>query len=229
MHFCVRVCCSACVSACQRYSQYPREQSWLIVHLPLQNQATFSNCPLTSLILHVIFKQLKSEAVGSKKKIKETNEKPLRNTNLVASLAATSRPAFKLYHHDGDVVRAATVERLQDDALGAEVGLVKTLADKPHGLLVAEGVPQAIGRQDHELWLQFIQVKGHDVRVGDDYIEVLQWVVPERAGHGQDPLNSPGTIKTDESTCKDTRSVLVTGDADRFCGPVEHMQLFAVC
>lgn len=160
---------------------YDVKQLWVDRHSPLQNQATIWNCTLTSFFLHLILKQLNSEAVGKNKQTNKQRKETLCNTNLVAGLAAPSLAAFKLHHHDGDVVRAAAVERLQDDALGAEVGLVETLADEAHGLLVAEGIPQAIGRQDHELWLQFVQVKGHDVRVGDDYIEVLQWVVPERA------------------------------------------------
>lgn len=77
---------------------------------------------------------------------------------------------FKLHHHDRDVVWAAAVKRLQHDALGAEMWLVQALADETHGLFVAEGVPQAIRRQDHELGLQFVQVKGHHVRLGDDHV-----------------------------------------------------------
>lgn len=115
-------------------------------------------------------------------------------------LAAPPSPAFKLHHHDCDVVRAATVERLEDDAFGAKVRLVQTLAHKPHCLLVAEGVPQAVGRQDHELWLQLVQVKGHNVGVRDDDVEILQWVVSQRTRHGKDSLNSPRSIKTNESS-----------------------------
>lgn len=98
--------------------------------------------------------------------------------HLLPSLAAPPSSTFELHHHDSDVVGAAAVEGLQDDALGAKVRLVQTLADEPDGLLVAESVPQAIGCQNHELWLQFVQVKGHDIGVGDDYVEVLQRVVP---------------------------------------------------
>lgn len=93
--------------------------------------------------------------------------------DLLPSFATPPGPAFELHHHDGDVVRATTVERLEDNALGTEVRLIQTLADEPNGLLVTEGVPQAIRCQDHEFWLQFIQVKGHDIRIRDDYIEVL--------------------------------------------------------
>lgn len=103
--------------------------------------------------------------------------------HLLPRLAAPSSSTFKLHHHDGDVIGAAAVERLEDDTLGAEVRLVQTLTDKPHRLLVAEGVPQAVGCQDHELWLQFVQVKGHDIRIGNDYIEVFQRVVPQGTGH----------------------------------------------
>lgn len=98
--------------------------------------------------------------------------------HLLPCLAAPSSSTFELHHHDGDVIRAASVERLEDDALGAEVRLVQTLTDEPHRLFVTECVPQAVGRQDHELWLQFVQVKGHDIRIGDDYVEVFQRVVP---------------------------------------------------
>lgn len=122
--------------------------------------------------------------------------------DLIPALATPPGSALELHHHDGDVVGAAAVERLEDDALGAEVRLVQALADEPDGLLVAESVPQAVGRQDHELWLKFVQVKGHDVRVGDDDVEVLQRVVSKRAGHGQDPLDPPGAIKTDETSWK---------------------------
>ena len=125
--------------------------------------------------------------------------------NLLPRLAAAAAPpssTLELHHHDGNVVGAAAVEGLKDDALGAEVRLVQALADEPDGLLVAEGVPQAVGGQDHELRLQFVQVKGHDVRVGDDHVEVFQWVVPERAGHRQDSLHSPGAVETDEASWK---------------------------
>lgn len=80
---------------------------------------------------------------------------------------------FKFNHHDGDVVWAATVKRLQHDALGAEMWLVKALADETHSLLVTEGVPQAIRCQDHELGLQFVQVKGHHVRFRDNHVQLL--------------------------------------------------------
>lgn len=122
------------------------------------------------------------------------------NLTLLPSLATPPSSTFELHHHDSDVVGAAAVKRLQDDAFGAEVRLVQALANEPDGLLVAESIPQAIGRQDHELWLEFVQVKGHDIRVRDDYVEVLQWVVPQRAGHSQDSLHSPGSIKTDETS-----------------------------
>lgn len=122
--------------------------------------------------------------------------------DLLPSLATPPSSTFELHHHDSDVVGAATVERLEDNAFGAEVRLVQTLANKPDSLLVAESIPEAIRSQDHELWLQFVQVKGHDIRVGDDYIEVLQWVVPKRARHSQDSLDSPGSVKTDETSWK---------------------------
>ena len=108
--------------------------------------------------------------------------------------------AFKLYHHDSDVVRATTVEGLEDDALGAEVRLVQSFPDEADRLLVAEGVPQAVGRQDHELRLHLVQVEGHDVRIGHDHVEVLQGVVAQRTGHGQDALDAPWTVETDETT-----------------------------
>lgn len=101
--------------------------------------------------------------------------------DLLASLVTAPSSTFELHHHDSDVVGAATVERLEDNAFGAEVRLVQTLANEPDSLLVAESIPQAIGGQDHELWLQFVQVKGHDIGVRDHYIEVLQWIVPKRA------------------------------------------------
>lgn len=108
----------------------------------------------------------------------ENNVSSKLDHDLLSRLATPAGSTFELHHHDGDVVGAAAVERLEDDALGAKVRLIQTLADKPDGLLVAESVPQAIRRQDHELWLQFVQVKGHDVGVGDDYVEVFQRVVP---------------------------------------------------
>lgn len=108
--------------------------------------------------------------------------------------------AFELDHHDGDVVGATTVEGLEDDALGAEVRLVQALPDEADGLLVAEGVPQPVGRQDHELRLQLVQVEGHDVGIGDDHIEVFQRVVAKGARHGQDALDPPGTVETDEAS-----------------------------
>lgn len=108
--------------------------------------------------------------------------------------------AFEFDHHDGDVVGTTTVEGLEDDALGAEMRLVQALPDEADGLFVAEGVPQPVGCQDHELRLQFVQVKGHDVRIGNDHVEVFQGIVAKRARHGQDPLDSPGTIETDEAS-----------------------------
>lgn len=122
--------------------------------------------------------------------------------DLLPCLVTPPSSAFELHHHDGDVVGASAVERLEDDAFGAEVRLVQTLANEPDGLLVAESIPQAVRCQDHKLRLEFVQVKGHDIRVRDDYVEVLQWVVPKRAGHSQDSLHSPGSIKTDETSWK---------------------------
>lgn len=98
---------------------------------------------------------------------------------------------FKLDHHDGDVVRTTAVEGLEDDALGTEVRLVQPFPDEANRLLVAEGVPQTVRRQDHELGLQLGQVEGHDVGIGNEYVEVLQRVIPQGAGHGQDALDSP--------------------------------------
>lgn len=66
--------------------------------------------------------------------------------DLLPGLATPPSSTFKLHHHDGDVVGAAAVERLEDDALGAKMRLIQTLADEPDSLLVAESVPQAIGR-----------------------------------------------------------------------------------
>lgn len=86
--------------------------------------------------------------------------------------------------------------------------LIQAFLDEPDSLLVAESIPQAVGCQDHELWLQFVQVKGEDVGVGNDNVQVLQRVIPQRAGHGQDPLNTPGAIKADESTWRETQTLL---------------------
>lgn len=108
--------------------------------------------------------------------------------------------AFEFDHHDGDVVGATAVEGLEDDALGAEMRLVQALPDEADGLFVAEGVPQPVWRQDHELWLQLVQVKGHDVGIRDDHVEVFQGVVAKRARHGQDALYPPGTVETDEAS-----------------------------
>lgn len=134
---------------------------------------------------------------------KNSDRDDLSEHALLSHLATAPSTAFELHHHDSDVVGAAAVERLEDDALGAKVGLIQALANEPDSLLIAERVPQAVGGQYHELWLQFVQVKGHDVRVRDHYIEVLQRVVPKRAGHSQDTLNSPGSIKTDETSWKE--------------------------
>ena len=113
--------------------------------------------------------------------------------------------AFKLDHHDGDIVRATTVEGLEDDALGAEVRLVQSFPDEANRLLVAEGVPQAVRRQDHELRLQLVQVKGHDVGIGNDHVEVFQRVISQRTGHGQDALDTPRAIETNETACGGSR------------------------
>lgn len=115
--------------------------------------------------------------------------------------------AFEFDHHDGDVVGATAVEGLEDDALGAEMRLVQALPDEANGLFVAEGVPQPVRRQDHELRLQLVQVKGHDVGIGDDHVEVFQGVVAERAWHGQDALDSPGTVETNEASWESRRNV----------------------
>lgn len=106
--------------------------------------------------------------------------------------------AFKLDHHDGDVVGATTIEGLEDDALGAEMRLVQSFPDEANRLLIAEGVPQAVRRQDHELRLQLVQVKRHDVRIRNDHVEVLQGVIAQRTGHGQDALDTPRAIEADE-------------------------------
>lgn len=125
--------------------------------------------------------------------------------------------AFEFDHHDGDVVGTTAVEGLEDDALGAEMRLVQALPDEADGLFVAEGVPQPVGRQDHELRLQLVQVKGHDVRIRNDHVEVFQGVVAKRARHGQDPLDSPGTIETDEASLgpeqnEEFKHLVKTGD-----------------
>ena len=174
--FCVCVCVCVCVCTYQQYS---------------------SQCPNFNFLQSCCRVTLAapSEKMG---KITISQLEP----DLIPALATPPGSALELHHHDGDVVGAAAVEGLEDDALGAEVRLVQALADEPDGLLVAESIPQAVGRQDHELWLKFVQVKGHDVRVGDDDVEVLQRVVSKRAGHGQDPLDSPGAIKTDETSWK---------------------------
>lgn len=111
-----------------------------------------------------------------------------------------ARLAFEFDHHDSDVVGTTTVEGLEDDALGAEMRLVQTLPDETDGLFVAEGVPQPVGCQDHELRLQLVQVKGHDVGIRNDHVEVFQGVVAKRAWHSQDPLDSPGTVEADEAS-----------------------------
>jgi len=120
--------------------------------------------------------------------------------SLPTSRAAAAGPVLELHHHDGDVVGATAVEGLQHDALGAVVRLIQPLAHEAHRLLVAEGIPQAVRRQDHELGLQLVQVEGHNVGVGDDHVEVLQRVVAQRAGHGQDTLHAPGAVEADETT-----------------------------
>lgn len=89
--------------------------------------------------------------------------------------------AFEFDHHNSDVVGATAVEGLEDDALCAEMRLVQALPDVADGFFIAEGVPQPIRRQDHELRLQLVQVKGHDVRIGDDHVKVFQGVVAKRA------------------------------------------------
>lgn len=63
------------------------------------------------------------------------------DSDLLPSFATPPSATFELHHHDSDVVRAATVERLEDDAFGAKVRLVKALANEPNGLLVAERIP----------------------------------------------------------------------------------------
>lgn len=131
-----------------------------------------------------------------------TARRDLRSTGRLA-LAGL---AFEFDHHDGDVVGATAVEGLEDDALGAEVRLVQALPDEADGLLVAEGVPQPVRGQDQELRLQLVQVEGHDVGIGDDHVQVLQRVVAERARHGQDALDSPGTIETDEASWEARRN-----------------------
>lgn len=106
--------------------------------------------------------------------------------------------SLKLDHHDGDVVRATAIKGLEHDALSAKMRLVQSLPDEANRLLVAEGVPQAVRCQDHELRLELVQVKRHDVGIRNDHVEVLQGVIAQRTGHGQDALDTPRTIKADE-------------------------------
>lgn len=68
----------------------------------------------------------------------------LAHINRGSLLGRFGATLFKFNHHDCDVVWAAAVKRLQHDALGAEMWLVEALADETHGLLVTEGIPQAI-------------------------------------------------------------------------------------
>lgn len=88
--------------------------------------------------------------------------------------------AFKLHHHDCDVVRATTIEGLEHDTFGTKVRLIQSFPDEANGLLVAEGVPQAVRCQDHELRLQLVQIEGHDVGIRDDHVEVLQRIIAQR-------------------------------------------------
>lgn len=115
---------------------------------------------------------------------------------------------FKFDNHDSDVVRATTIEGLEDEALGTKMRLVQVLPDEANGLFVAEGVPQAVRGQNHELRLQLVEVKRHDVRIGDDHVEVLQGVIAKRTGHGQDALDTPGAVEADEPTCEDSRKIV---------------------
>lgn len=80
--------------------------------------------------------------------------------------------------------------------------LVQSLPDEADCLLVAEGVPQAVRGQDHELGLQLVQVKGHDVGIWDNHVEVFQRVVAQGARHGKDALDAPRTVETDEAACE---------------------------
>lgn len=107
---------------------------------------------------------------------------------------------FKLDHHDSDVVRATTIEGLEDNAFGAKMRLIQPFPDKADCLLVAEGVPEAIRCQDHELGLQLVQIEGHDVGIGDDHVEVLQGIIAQRARHCQDALYTPRAVETNEAT-----------------------------
>lgn len=109
----------------------------------------------------------------------------------------------KLHHHDCNIVGAASVEGLQDDAFGPEVRFIQALLDESNCFFITESIPQTIWCQDHELRLQLVQVKGQDIWVWDDHIEIFQWIIPQGSRHGQDSLDPPGAIETDESTWKD--------------------------
>lgn len=81
---------------------------------------------------------------------------------------------------------------------------IQAFLDESDSFLVAESIPQTIRRQDHELWLQFVQVKGKNIGVRNDNVQVLQRVISQWAGHGQDPLNAPGAVKADKTTWRET-------------------------
>lgn len=85
---------------------------------------------------------------------------------------------------------------------------IQALLDESNSFFIAESIPEAIWCQDHELGLELVQVKGQDIWVWDDHIEIFQWIIPQGSRHGQDSLDPPGAIETDKTTCKDRRSPL---------------------
>lgn len=122
-----------------------------------------------------------------------------RRSRGLAHGSAAPLPVSEVDDHDGDVVQGAAVIRLQGDALRAVVRLVQALLHEGHRLLVTEGVPQPVGRQDQELRPVVGQVEGQHVRVCDHQLLVLEGVVAHRPGRRQDAGNSPHAVERHEA------------------------------
>lgn len=135
----------------------------------------------------------------------------------------------QIHHHYCYIIHGTSVECLKDEAFSAKMGLPQSLFDILDGFLVGKGIPQSIGGKDQELGIVFIKVKGQDVGVSDHKLVILERVVSDGTGSGQDSCHTPDAVESDKTSgFLDAFALLgmvgfvVVGKRDGFAGSVAH-------
>ena len=67
-----------------------------------------------------------------------------------------------------------------------------------HGFLVGECVPEAVGGEEGKVVDGGVDAEGEDVGLGGEDVLVLERVVAEGAGGGEDALDAPHAVERDE-------------------------------